>query len=435
MREAHLRLAGGALMGIREVFFMTEIEKICQLASDFAVELSVLNSEKKNEMLKVIAGALKTNCEEILSANEVDVELAKKNNMPIHFIDRLSLTKARIDGIIAGINEVVKLEDPVGKIMEKFTPPNGLKIIKKRVPIGVIGIIYEARPNVTCDVIALCIKSGNCVVLRGSSDAINTNIKIVDCVKSKLSESGFNPEYIQLIRDTTRDGANEMMRQNKYINVLIPRGGAKLIQSVVNNSTIPVIETGTGNCHIYVESSADFNMAINILINAKCSKPSVCNAAESLLVDSKIAAEFLPEALEILKLKGIEIRGCEKTCKIFNECKRAKEEDFYTEYNDLIISVKVVNDICEAIDHINKYGTKHSEAIITKDKSAAEKFFNNIDAAAVYHNASTRFTDGFEFGFGAEMGISNQKIHARGPIGLRELTTYKYIIEGKGNVR
>lgn len=414
---------------------MTEIEKICSLAKDSAMELANLSSEKKDKMLKIIAATLTNNGEAILKANAIDVEAAKNSKMPEHYIDRLTLNESRLEAIKEGILQVVELEDPIGEVLQEFTPKNGLKITKKRVPIGVIGIIYEARPNVTYDVIALCVKSGNCVVLRGSSDTLNTNTEIVDCIKRELSKNDFNPEYIQIIKDSTRDGANEMMKQNQYIDVLIPRGSANLIKSVINNSTIPVIETGTGNCHIYVEDTADFDMAIDILVNAKCSKPSVCNAAESLLVDELIASEFLPKALAALKEKGVEIRGCIRTREVFKDAKAASEEDFYKEYNDYIISCKVVKDIDEAILHINKYGTHHSEAIISNDKEAVEKFFDNVDAAAVFHNASTRFTDGFEFGFGAEMGISTQKIHARGPIGLKELTSYKYIIEGDGEIR
>jgi len=413
---------------------MTEIEKVCKNARDSAIELSNLNSNKKNKMLNLIIDVIKNNAGEILSANKIDVINAQKNNMPTHFIDRLTLNQKRLDGIIEGIKNVISLSDPIGEVMETFTPKNGLKITKKRVPVGVIGVIYEARPNVTFDVIALTIKSGNCVVLRGGSDTINSNKKIVGLIKEAFKNNGFNPEYIQLLIDTTREGVLELMKLNKYIDLLIPRGGKSLIESVVKNSTVPVIETGSGNCHVYVHKDADLDMALKILINAKCARVSVCNAAESLLVDKEIAQKFLKTAKAELEKNNVKILGCKETIKIIN-CQKATDEDFYTEFDDYIISVKVVESLTGAIAHINKYGTKHSDCIVTNDKAAAKEFFNNIDSAAVYHNASTYFTDGFQFGFGAEIGISTQKIHARGPMGLKELTSYKYIVEGNGNIR
>jgi glutamate-5-semialdehyde dehydrogenase len=319
--------------------------------------------------------------------------------------------------------------------MDSFVNHCGLEIKKIRVPLGVIGIIYEARPNVTADAIGLCIKSGNCVILRGSKDAIHSNKAIVDAIKRALERGGFDSGCIGLVEDATRNGAQEMMSAVGFIDALIPRGGAGLIKSVVENSKVPVIETGCGNCHVYVEKTADLDMAVNILINAKTQRPSVCNAAESLLVDEEIAPLFLPRALKELSQMGVEIRGCTKTKKFFEYVLLATRDDYSTEYNDLIISVKVVKDIDEAIDHIEKYSTRHSDAIVTSSEEAKIKFFNEVDSAAVYANASTRFTDGFEFGFGAEMGISTQKLHARGPMGLKELTSYKYIIRGSGQLR
>jgi len=362
-------------------------------------------------------------------------------------LDRLALTEERIEGMSNGLRQVVALPDPIGEVLGMWTRPNGLQIGQKRVPLGVIGIIYEARPNVTSDAAALCLKSGNtvilrggkeagnAVILRGGSEAINSNKAIVKVLREGLKSVGLPEDSIQLIEDTSREVATEMMKLNDYIDVLIPRGGAGLIQAVVKNSTVPVIETGTGNCHIYVDEYADFEMAKNIVINAKTSRPSVCNAAEKLLVHEKIAKDFMPIILKSLRDKDVEIRGDKSSIAYDSSIKKANKEEWYNEYLDYIIGVKVVNDIDEAIDIINHYGSGHSEAIITKDYGNSQKFLQKVDAAAVYVNASTRFTDGEEFGFGAEIGISTQKLHARGPMGLKELTTIKYIIYGNGQIR
>ncbi|MCD8089477.1 MAG: glutamate-5-semialdehyde dehydrogenase, partial [Clostridiales bacterium] len=396
-----------------------------------------MGTAEKNEILLKTAGALLENKAEILEANKTDVEKAKQAGNPGPLVDRLALNEARIEGMADGLIQVSKLPDPVGEVINMKTLPNGLVVGEKRVPMGVIGIIYEARPNVTSDAFGLCLKAGNAVILKGGSDAINSNKAIVDIFKKAISEMGINPNIVQLIEDTSRKTATELMRLNGYVDVLIPRGGAGLINSVVMNSTVPVIETGVGNCHIYVDDSADFDMALNILINAKTQRPGVCNAAESLLVSEKAASGFLPLAVKALKEKGVEVRGCEKTREICGDSEiiPATEEDYGREFLDMIISVKVVKDVDEAIAHIAKYSTGHSEAIITKDYDNAMKFSNEVDSAAVYVNASTRFTDGNEFGFGAEIGISTQKLHARGPMGLKALTTTKFIIFGNGQIR
>ncbi|MBQ3226507.1 MAG: glutamate-5-semialdehyde dehydrogenase, partial [Clostridia bacterium] len=341
----------------------------------------------------------------------------------------------RIRDMADGARKVNQLPDPVGEVLGMTKRPNGLVIGKKRVPLGVIGIIYEARPNVTVDAAVLCLKTSNACILRGGSEAICSNSVIVDTITAALKKVGLPEHSVQLLRDTSRETAAQMMKMNKYLDVLIPRGGKGLIQSVVQNATVPVIETGTGNCHIYIEKTADLAMAADIITNAKTSRPAVCNAAETLLVDEAVAKEALTKAYEAMKEYQVEWRGCEKTREILPQIQPATEEDYQTEYNDLILAVKVVSGLDEAISHINKYGTGHSEAIITNDYSASNRFLNEVDAAAVYVNASTRFTDGFEFGFGAEIGISTQKLHARGPMGLCELTTTKYIIYGDGQVR
>lgn len=410
-----------------------DLKTLCVTAKKSSRILANLDRQKKNDMLSIAARSLLSCQGDILKANDIDVALAFEK--PAHFIDRLTLNAKRIQQMADGINELIKLDDPIGEVTDSFTNSRGLQISKVRVPLGVIGIIYEARPNVTADAIGLCIKSGNAVILRGSKDAINSNKAIVNAIKTALEKENFDSGCIGLIEDTSRQSAQEMMCATGLIDVLIPRGGAGLIKSVVNNSKVPVIETGAGNCHIYVEKSADFIMAENIILNAKISRPSVCNAAESLLVDREIAASFLPSALKKLEDNGVEIRGCEETVKIYPHAIGATEEDYFAEYNDLIISVKVVKDTDEAINLIEKYSTHHSEAIITKSDEMAEKFLRGVDSAAVYVNASTRFTDGYEFGFGAEMGISTQKMHARGPMGLKELTSYKYIVKGNGQIR
>ena len=363
------------------------------------------------------------------------MQKGRENNMSKGILDRLLLDESRIEGMAVGIREVAALEDPIGEVLNMTKRPNGMVIGKKRVPLGVVGIIYEARPNVTSDAFALCFKTSNAVILKGGSDCIHSNIAIVKVIREVLEQEGYNPDFVQLIESTDRETTTQFMKMNKYVDVLVPRGSAGLIAATVQNSTIPVIETGTGNCHIFVDESADINMALDILVNAKTQRVGVCNACESLVVHKNIAEKFLPLAVSALKEKSVEIKGDEETLKICPDVLMADEEDFYKEYLDYKISVKIVNDIDEAINHINEHNTKHSEAIITNDYNNSNKFLDEVDAACVYVNASTRFTDGFEFGFGAEIGISTQKIHARGPMGLKELTTTKYIIYGNGQIR
>lgn len=396
--------------------------------------MNATTTEKNNALLKMAEILLK-NSEEILEANKKDLEKAIEKGTPKAMLDRLALDESRINGMADGLKDVVSLPDPIGEVTGMWKRPNGLQIGKQRVPLGVIGIIYEARPNVTCDAAGLCLKSGNVVILRGGKEAINSNIAIVKALREGVKEAGLLEDVIQLVENTDREVATEMMRLNQYIDVLIPRGGAGLIQSVVQNATVPVIETGTGNCHVYVDCDADLEMAKNIVINAKTSRPSVCNAEEKLLVNEKIAKEFLPMMFEALKEKEVEVRGDKKVLDIINGATEIQDDEWGKEYLDYIIGVKIVKDVDEAINHINKYGTGHSEAIITNSYENSQKFLQRVDAAAVYVNASTRFTDGAEFGFGAEIGISTQKLHARGPMGLNELTTNKYIIYGNGQVR
>lgn len=394
-----------------------------------------LSTDKKNEVLSAVAEHLVEQAENLIRANEEDVENGRKNHMPESLVDRLLLTKERIQGMAEGLRQLVELEDPIGEVTGMKKRPNGLLIGQKRVPLGVIGIIYEARPNVTADAFGLCFKTGNAVILKGGSDAIHSNQAIVSCIRETLREHGVTENAVQLIADTSRETAAEFMKLNQYVDVLIPRGGKGLIQAVVSQSTIPVIETGTGNCHIYVDETADFQMALDIIFNAKTQRIGVCNACESTLVHRKIAGEFLPLLKKRLDEKQVEIRADEAARAIVPEFTPATEEDWGTEYLDYILSVKTVDSIDEAIAHINRYNTGHSEAIITSDYANAQRFLNEVDAAAVYVNASTRFTDGYEFGFGAEIGISTQKLHARGPMGLEALTSYKYIIYGNGQIR
>ena len=414
---------------------MQDLNAIAIAAREASYALAKCDTETKNKILAQIEADIVDSSDYILKENARDLENAKKNGIATAMLDRLSLSKERIQGIADGVLDVVKLPDPVGEMLESTERPNGLKIEKKRVPFGVIGIIYEARPNVTVDAAALCLKSSNAVILRGGKEAICSNTAFAQVMRSAIEKCGLPADCVTVLSDTSRETATAMMRLNGKIDLLIPRGGAGLIRSVVENATVPVIETGTGNCHIYVEKNADLDMATEILINAKTSRPSVCNAAESLLVDAAIAKAYLPRAVEALQAANVEVRGCEKTVEICPQVKKATDADFYTEYNDYIISVKVVEDLDAAIAHINEHGTKHSEAIVTADAESAQRFLNEVDAAAVYVNASTRFTDGFEFGFGAEIGISTQKMHARGPMGLRELTTHKYLVTGVGQVR
>lgn len=414
---------------------MDYLNEIGKRAKQAAFCLGKLTNQKKNEALIAIAKALVQNQDDILAANQVDVQIAKDNGMKESLIDRLSLSEARIEGMANGLINVAALDNPVGEVLSMKQRPNGLMIGEKVVPLGVIGIIYESRPNVTTDAFSLCFKTGNASILRGGSDCIYSNVAIVKVIRNVLSSLGIVEDAVILLEDTSRQTATEFMKLNQYVDVLIPRGGASLIQAVVHNSTIPVIETGTGNCHIYVDESADFTMALDIIENAKTQRLGVCNACESLVVHSAIANEFLPILYERLTKKEVEIRGDETACSICSKMKLACEEDWGMEYLDRIISLKIVDSIDEAITHINRYNTKHSEAIITKDYGNSMKFLEEVDAAAVYVNASTRFTDGEEFGFGAEIGISTQKLHARGPMGLKALTTTKYIIFGNGQIR
>jgi len=398
-------------------------------------EIMNISTQIKNDALKKIAENLIFYTADILEKNQLDINTARNNGMNEAMIDRLMLNEDRIKSIAEGVKQIADLDDPIGEVLHMIKRPNGLVIGQKRVPLGVIGIIYESRPNVTVDAATLCFKSSNSVMLRGSKDAINSNIELVKVMKNSLKESGLSENVIELIEDTSRETASGFMKLNDYLNVLIPRGGAGLIKTAVENATVPVIQTGTGNCHIFVDEYANFDMAYDILINAKTSRVSVCNACESLLVHKNIKDKFLPDAIKKLREKNVEVRGCEKTRNICNDVFLASEDDYEREFLDYIISIKVVDDVNMAIKHINKYGTGHSESIITESYSNSQKFLNEVDAAAVYVNASTRFTDGFEFGFGAEIGISTQKIHARGPMGLKELTTTKYIIYGNGQIR
>lgn len=413
---------------------MFDITKCCENAKAASYELSLLSTVSKNDALKCIADNLIKNTGFILSENEKDCQNAKANGISDTMLDRLSLSDERINAIADGVIKVADLPDPVGETETMKTLPNGLTVGKRRVPLGTIGIIYEARPNVTADAAALCLKSGNATVLRGGKEAFYSNAAIIRVIRDSLSQCGINPDAVSFVEDTSHETAEKMMKLNGILDVLIPRGGKRLIQSVVKNATVPVIETGTGNCHIFVDKTADIDMAINIAINAKTSRPSVCNAAESMLVHESIADKFIPLMYKAFREKSVRIFGCEKTCALI-PCDPASDEDYATEYLDLCISIKVISSVDEAIAHINRYGTGHSEAIITENYTNSQKFLNGVDAAAVYVNASTRFTDGFEFGFGAEIGISTQKLHARGPMGLRELTTGKYIIYGNGQIR
>lgn len=406
-----------------------------QKAKEAAYELGIASTAQKDQALTFMAEELINAKEEIIKANEIDRQNAIKKGITDALLDRLSLDEGRIEAMAQGLLDIVKLKDPVGEVVNMWKIPNGLEIGQKRVPMGVLGIIYESRPNVTSDAAGLCLKAGNAVILRGASDAINSNKAVANALVKGIKRSGLPETCVQLLEDTSRETATQMMRLNDYIDVLIPRGGAGLIKSVVQNATVPVIETGTGNCHIYVDESADFDMAKAIVLNAKVQRPGVCNAAEKLLVHEAIADEFVPMIVKELRDKGVEVRGCEKTQAIVNDVKVIDEPEWGVEYLDLIIAVKVVKDVDEAIKQINKYNTGHSESIVTESYRNSQKFLQRVDAAAVYVNASTRFTDGGEFGFGGEIGISTQKLHARGPMGLKELTTTKYIIFGDGQIR
>ena len=412
-----------------------ELTELCKSAKEVSRQIGNLDTNTKNEVLRAAAEALVAHTDEIIRENEKDLARGRENHMPEGLIDRLMLDKGRIGGMADGLRQLVGLEDPIGEVTGMKKRPNGLLIGQKRVPLGVVGIIYEARPNVTSDAFGLCFKTGNVVILKGGSDAIHSNTAVVKCIREALRQCGITENAIQLIEDTSRETAAEFMKLNQYVDVLIPRGGKGLIRAVVDQSTIPVIETGTGNCHIYVDETADLKMAADIVINAKTQRVGVCNACESLLVNRRVKDAFLPVLAERLKEKHVEVRGDEDSVELMPGSQKATEEDWGTEYLDYIISVKVVDSVEEAIAHINRYNTGHSEAIITNDYTHAQKFLDEVDAAAVYVNASTRFTDGNEFGFGAEIGISTQKLHARGPMGLLALTTTKYIIYGNGQIR
>lgn len=438
-----------------------ELSEICRKAKAVSNRVGILDTNTKNRALLAAADALIQEQDVIIAENAKDMENGRKNQMPAGMLDRLLLTGERIAQMAEGLRQVASLEDPVGEVLGMKKRPNGLMIGQKRVPLGVVGIIYEARPNVTADAFALCFKTGNVVILKGGSDAIHSNIAIVSVIRKALTSLGLPEDAVSLIEDTSRETAAAFMKMNEYVDVLIPRGGAGLIRAVVNQATIPVIETGTGNCHIFVDETADFDMALDIIMNAKTQRIGVCNACESLVIHENIADAFLPKLFERLQEKDVEVRGDERTCavaerleqepplaKSYDPQKReemlrkledqvlpATEEDWAKEYLDYKLSVKTVSSLDEAIEHINRYNTGHSEAIITNDYSNAERFLNEIDAACVYVNASTRFTDGFEFGFGAEIGISTQKLHARGPMGLLALTSTKYVIYGNGQIR
>ncbi len=414
---------------------MSEVLEKAKRAKLAAAELAKLSSGIKNKALQIMAQALEAQTDFLIKANKLDLEAAVQSGKPKAFIDRLTLNEQRIKDMADGLRVIKDLPDPVGETGAMWRRPNGLQIGRRRVPLGLIGVIYESRPNVTADAAGLCLKTGNAVILRGGSEAIKSNKAIVKVLSQASYEAGIPEGAIQLIEDTDRASARELMRLNGLVDVLIPRGGTGLIKAVVEEATVPVIETGVGNCHIYVDGQCDRDTAVKIIINAKTQRPGVCNAVETLLVDRRIAEEFLPVVIKELREKDVEIRGCEETLKIVPDVTRATEEDWDTEYLDYILAVKVVDGIDEAIRHIGMHGTGHSEAIITDNYHAAQKFLDEVDAAAVYVNASTRFTDGFEFGFGAEIGISTQKLHARGPMGLNELTTIKYVIYGSGQIR
>lgn len=411
-----------------------KIRQICTSARTASKTLANSSGKARNDLLCAISDNLAASADEIIAANKLDLAAAKENGMRDSMLDRLALNEARITAIAAAVKKVAALPDPIGS-GEVTTRPNGLKIEKTRVPLGVVAMIYEARPNVTPDAACLCLKSGNAVVLRGGKEAINSNKKIVSIIRETVEKNGFDPNCVCLIEDVSRDGANALMKMRGLIDVLIPRGGKGLIKSVVENASVPVIETGAGNCHLYVDETANIAMAVSVAVNAKCSRPSVCNAVETVLVHEKAANEFLPAFYAATRSYNLEFRGCERTRAILKGIAPATEEDYATEYDDYIVAVKVVDSVREAVEHIGKYSTGHSEAIITESARNADYFVKNIDSCALYVNASTRFTDGEEFGLGAEIGISTQKLHARGPMGLDALTTVKYLVTGDGNIR
>lgn len=411
-----------------------DLNKMGQAAREASRQLALLGEQKKNQVLETVAQELLAKADEIIAANKVDLENA--TNMPEKFIDRLKIDNDRIAAMAEGVRQVAQLADPIGKVDAGWVNYAGLQIEKKRVPLGVVGMIFEARPNVTVDASALCFKSGNAVILRGGKEALQTNIKITKVIRQALEQEGINPDAVQVITETSHELANEFMQLTDYLDVLIPRGSARLIQTVLNTAKVPVIETGAGICHVYVDKFADKKMAVEITTNAKVQRPSVCNAIENLIIHQDVAQEYLPAIADELQKYNVELRGDEKVCEILGDkATLATAEDWDTEYNDYIIAIKIVSSIDEAIDFINEHNTKHSEAIITENYTRSQKFLDEIDAACVYVNASTRFTDGFEFGFGAEIGISTQKLHARGPMGLEALTSTKYVIRGNGQIR
>jgi len=414
---------------------MQMIEEICQRAKVASVKMAKLSADQKNVALGKMADALEANVEKILAANRIDVEAAKAKKLKTSLLDRLALDQKKIQTMAKELREVVNLTDPVGTILSSWTRPNGLIISQIRVPLGVVGVIYESRPNVTSDAAGICIKAGNAVILRGGSDALQSNLAVGKVLREALLDTSVPVDALQVVNSSERRDVEELMSMRSYIDVLIPRGGAELIKTVIEKAKIPVIETGTGNCHIYVEEDADLEMATPMIINAKVQRPGVCNAVEKLLVHSKIAKMYIPKIVAELHKNGVEVRGDQKTRQIIPEVEAATEQDWYAEYLDLIIGIKIVDNLSEAILHINKYGTKHSETIVTRDFTKATQFLQEIDSAAVYWNASTRFTDGNQFGLGAEIGISTQKLHTRGPMSIQDLTTTKYIILGKGQIR
>ncbi|KRL37992.1 glutamate-5-semialdehyde dehydrogenase [Liquorilactobacillus uvarum] len=412
----------------------SDIVELGKRAQQAAYQIGQLGTEQKNSILKLMAEALIENTSEVLEANQKDLESAAK--LPSNFVDRLTLTEERIEGIAEGLKQVAQLQDPIGNVDKAWINKAGLSIAKRRVPLGVIGIIYEARPNVTVDAAALCFKSGNAVILRGGKEALHSNLKLAEILRAVLNDNDVDINAIQIIEDTSHETAGRFMELTDYLDVLIPRGSARLIKAVVDNAKVPVIETGAGNCHVYVDDDSDKKMSADIIVNAKCQRPAVCNSMEKLLIHKNVAVEYLPYIAEKLRPYHVELRGDKETQQILGSgVKPVTEEDWYTEYNDYILAIRVVDSIDEAIAHINKYNTKHSETIITNNYQRSQQFLDQIDAAAVYVNASTRFTDGFEYGFGAEIGISTQKLHARGPMGLEELTTTKYVVRGQGQTR
>ncbi|AEF94833.1 Gamma-glutamyl phosphate reductase [Desulfotomaculum nigrificans CO-1-SRB] len=414
---------------------MSTVRELALKAKSASRQLAVLDTEAKNEALKAMAQQLLADAETILRANEIDLNNGQAAGLSPALLDRLALTPARIGDMVEGIRQVASLKDPVGEVIESWVRPNGLEIAKVRVPMGVIGMVYEARPNVTVDTCALCLKAGSAVLLRGSASALNSNRALVSSIKKGLSGTAVPVDAVQFVDTGDRGAVDEMLRLNGLLDLVIPRGGAGLIRRVVETATVPVIETGVGNCHVYVDKDADPQMALDIILNAKCQRYGVCNAAETLLVHRSIAPSWLPGAVRELTAAGVEVRGCPETVKLIPGVTPATESDYATEFLAPILAVRIVEDLAQALEHIQTYGTGHSETIVTADEATAAEFLQRVDAAAVYHNASTRFTDGFQYGFGAEIGISTQKLHARGPMGLKEITSYKYVVKGTGQIR